>query len=905
VSTGLDRQAGCPNCGATVTFAFGGALSVVCGHCHDVVVRTDRGVQSNGRMAELLELPTPFTLERTGTWRGEAFDVQGRVQMDRADQASAPWQEILVWFPNTDATTWVAYAQGKWYATNEAQAEGLPAFESLQPGGQVQLGTHGVWVVQEISQRRVVSGEGAMTNVPKPGVITRYADISAEGGRFGTIDYGDGSAPPELYLGHQFDPAEVTFDDGMPLEAPEAKVSAVECPNCGASLPIQSQSAERVVCQYCGTASDMQQGALAALGPTPKPPVAPEIPIGQRGTIRGQEYVVTGFVIRSCMVEGMRYPWREYLLFGGESAGYRWLTEEDGAWSFVEPMDAGAVQDSGNTAIFKGESYSFRQSVQAVVECVIGEFYWKVEIGETVEATEWGGAGGKVSREKSPKEVSYSFVTPTTRQELASFGLASPVTSPGVGEPAKKRSVGKWLAIGCGAFVVLPIVGFMFLMGIAAATAKDFQDVIDGEVKLDKSETAAIVSMLKQSGIKPESITVHEDTSSTCDWCKGVIIDKGHVTVVRIERGQVKTVAPVGKLPQLEILRLPHNQVTAVSGLAGLAKLRKVDLSHNKITKLDDMSGCTALAELDLRSNQLGSLSGLAGLPKLGDLKISNNPITSIDGMTGLDALTTLELTGAKLTSFKGLGNLPKLTSLVARNVGLSSLEGLDGLTGLTQLTVPNNKLTSLESLAPMPKLVMLDASKNQITTFAGLDKHPLLKDVRLSGNKLTSIGGKDGSATIESLDVSSNSLATVKDVAPFPKLKTLKVGGNTLAAVGAIATLTGLTYLAINNNRLTALGPLAPMSSLKTLNVAGNQLTSIDGLASMTKLSDVDASNNRIVTATGFLARPPLHYSLAGNPGAFPTRTRGRYAAPPPSVSSPSGKSGSGYRGGGYRGGK
>ena len=39
--------------------------------------------------------------------------------------------------------------------------------------------------------------------------------------------------------------------------------------------------------------------------------------------------------------------------------------------------------------------------VQAKVDYVIGEFYWKVEVGETVDATEFQGPGGKVSRERS------------------------------------------------------------------------------------------------------------------------------------------------------------------------------------------------------------------------------------------------------------------------------------------------------------------------------------------------------------------------------------------------------------------------------------------------------------------------------------------------------------------------
>ncbi|MEM1029480.1 MAG: DUF4178 domain-containing protein [Myxococcota bacterium] len=424
----LDRQATCPSCGAGVTFKFAGARSVVCDYCRSVVVRTDRGgVEAQGRMADLLQVPSTMPYGAEGHWGGEYFEVTGRVQMDRAGAPGAPWEEMIVWFPREDRTTWVAYAQGRWYATSEdPNPPPLPPAGTLRVGQQVDLGQHGLFVAQEIAQRRVVSGQGSLPSVPKPGVVTQYVDLSGPKGGFATIDYGDGTAAPTLYVGRMFDPKGVELAGGMPLEAEEAKVSSAECPNCGASLPIASGSAQRVVCQYCGTASDITSGTLSALGPAPKPPIEPYLPMGARGDLRGVEYVVTGFVIRSCIVEQVTYSWREYLLFGGPQVGYRWLMEEDGSWQFIEPLEAGNVADSGNAVMFGGNAYQWKQQVMASVDYVIGEFYWKVEIGEMVEATEFTGPGGKVSREKTPTEVNYSFGTPLDPNELAAFGVAPP-----------------------------------------------------------------------------------------------------------------------------------------------------------------------------------------------------------------------------------------------------------------------------------------------------------------------------------------------------------------------------------------------------------------------------------------------------------------------------------------------
>jgi hypothetical protein len=106
--------------------------------------------------------------------------------------------------------------------------------------------------------------------------------------------------------------------------------------------------------------------------------------------------------------------------------------EEDGKWTFIEPLETGDIVDSGHSAMFRGGHYSLKQEVQAKVDYVIGEFYWKVEIGETVQAAELAGPGGKLSREKSRTEVSYSFVSPLDPQELAAFGVAPPASPGGV-----------------------------------------------------------------------------------------------------------------------------------------------------------------------------------------------------------------------------------------------------------------------------------------------------------------------------------------------------------------------------------------------------------------------------------------------------------------------------------------
>ncbi len=412
-----------------MVFRFAGAVAQVCKHCSFVVARTDRSLEPIGRMGDLVDIPTPLVLGATGRWGNEAFVVEGRVQMDRAGAPGAPWQEIFVAFPASGRWCWVAYAQGRWYATSEApRPPHVPPWSRMRPGARIELKGLGTFTVAEAGRRRVIAAEGELPEVPAPGAVTMFADIGAPGGRFGTIDYGDGSKPPVIFLGSQIDPASFVLDSGVPLAPAEAKVTEVRCPSCGGNLPIvAAQTTERVVCRYCGMASDLNAGVMRALRPAPRPPQLPYIPLGAEGHLRGLRVICIAFLIRGCTVEGERYRWREYLIYAGPSVGYVWLMEEDNAWSFVTTIPPGEVQDNGSMVTYRGQAYALKQSVRASVEHVVGELYWRVEIGETVQAAEYVGPGGKVSVEKAETEVTTSFVASMSGAEVAAaFRLAPP-----------------------------------------------------------------------------------------------------------------------------------------------------------------------------------------------------------------------------------------------------------------------------------------------------------------------------------------------------------------------------------------------------------------------------------------------------------------------------------------------
>ena len=414
-------NANCPSCGAQVTFAIGSSEVVVCSTCNSIVARTDRGIEDHGKVAALIDTGSPLHVGADGTYRGLPFRISGRTQLRH--QAGGVWDE---WYASLADGRWVwlAEAQGRFYVTFKTAQSGVPPFDSLSLGARV----FGDLVVAEIGEGELISAEGELPWTPTAGARYDYADLSGPKGRFATIDYSEDT--PVVFTGEEVALADLGIQ-GEARPGARAKLVTLNCSQCGGPLDLKApDQAERIWCPYCGAGHDIQAGKLAFFKKLKPSKTKPLIPLGKTGTVDDVSYVVAGFMERAVTFD-RDYYWTEYLLYNKDH-GYRWLVHSDDHWSFVVPLRPGDVMDSdprgtSRTVQYDSRTYKIFQSATARVTHVIGEFYWKVSVGEKVDTVDYVSPPFGISKEitlQGAQEISYSHARYTPPREIEkAFGV--------------------------------------------------------------------------------------------------------------------------------------------------------------------------------------------------------------------------------------------------------------------------------------------------------------------------------------------------------------------------------------------------------------------------------------------------------------------------------------------------
>jgi uncharacterized Zn-finger protein len=446
-------QGNCPSCGAPVEFTAGTAQVVVCGYCQTVVAKKGLNLEAHGKIGAIVDTDSPLQLNVEGRIGRDRYRLVGHLQKDHG---AGPWDEWYVEFDD-GRTGWLSESEGAFHLMVADGAELGLALDDMPPGHRFSLRGHRL-VVEERGHSRVVAAAGQLPNDVDPTAEGYYVDATGPKGVFVSLDYGTATADPEVYVGRKLKLEELGIaPDQLRPRVKKVALQQARCTNCNGALELRApDQTKRVACPYCGALLDASQGKLAFLQLLEKPDHAPIIPLGARGKLDGADWICIGFLVRSCTVEGVRYPWEEYLLFN-RARGFTWLMNSNGHWVYLKPVDAGEVAVApGVAAHLEGKRYRAFSSVTAVTEAVLGEFYWEVQAGEYAQAEEYVAPPYSVNVDTTDNEVTYTlgeYLEPEQVREAFNlkevpagrYGIAPSQPNPNSSGPAWKWT-GIWAA---------------------------------------------------------------------------------------------------------------------------------------------------------------------------------------------------------------------------------------------------------------------------------------------------------------------------------------------------------------------------------------------------------------------------------------------------------------------------
>ena len=488
------RTASCPGCGGPVEFRASSSLVTVCEYCHSAVARGDKRVEDHGKIADLVQTQSKLKLGMKGNFKDKRFDVVGRVQYQHA--AGGVWNEWYLLFPG-ERWGWLAEAQGRYYLTFEERLKStftLPDFDSVELGQSFKIKEVNVTVTEK-GTATLGSAEGEIPWDVRPGAKHRYADLRGDAGTFATFEFG---LVPHIFLGQSVELGDLKLsgDAGM---APEETISVsalkLSCPKCAGALTLYAPDESlRVTCPSCTALLDVSNGKLAYLQTLSIKQVHPVLPLGSQGKLQGNEYTVIGFMERFVLYNGISFPWTEYLLYSN-SIGFRWLVNSSDHWSFVEQIDFTSAWPPPDRVSYKSDSYRKYDVGTATVRYVLGEFSWRVEIGETSETMDYIAPPHMLSFERTStfnananktdvtsgkrkeasasfaasEEINVSLATYISVDELEkAFGVSEIRRPWGVGPIQPSPDMQGWKILYCN----LGFVGLLALIHLAFSTFK-------------------------------------------------------------------------------------------------------------------------------------------------------------------------------------------------------------------------------------------------------------------------------------------------------------------------------------------------------------------------------------------------------------------------------------------------
>ncbi|WP_434776902.1 DUF4178 domain-containing protein [Neisseria sp. Ec49-e6-T10] len=438
----------CPCCGAKVPVYSATSVLVVCEYCHSSLIRSEDRAIDSGRKSALFEDFSPIQLYTSGTFKGQPFQIIGRLQIEY-DQGS--WNEWYVLFAN-GSRGWLGDSGGQFMFT--FLAEPLPDTQLL-PFSEVKAGITTVtyrnlkFRASDVREARSIK---ANAQGELPFLLTEDEKVLAADFRyqsdFLTLDYSENEEKPLVYIGQAVDLSNLhcqnlRSNDTILESAGKLKGSraALECPNCGSSLSWFPGVAQNVICPSCHSDLDLTEGqakVAKVYNMRAAQADSASIKLGERAKIGGRTWVVIGLmcvheleehVARSAVdgifnsnqnIRVLPDRWYEYLLYHPQ-VGFQWLIESTEGWEISHQLDHWPALN------IQGQPIQFKKTLKptvcygAKVMYAAGAFSWHVQPDDVTFITDYVYGNEKLTCERTAHEMTWSRSQKVSGQELAQW----------------------------------------------------------------------------------------------------------------------------------------------------------------------------------------------------------------------------------------------------------------------------------------------------------------------------------------------------------------------------------------------------------------------------------------------------------------------------------------------------
>ena len=407
----------------------------VCGYCQSTIVRDGEALSRIGKMSEVFDDYSPLQIFSQGKFNSVGFMVVGRLQYKAA---SGSWSEWLCALDDGSVAS-LSEDNGSfvWSITVSTQRT-LPKPQQWVLGNTTAINgrSYSVASIQEVA---LVSAQGELPKLPPMGQSFTVVELRSAQGEVISVDYS--TEPPTLSSGTSVilenlqltglrDLKNATGQGGKELVGRH-----FNCPNCGSAVSVKLETSKSITCGACNSLIDLSQGIGGELQHAIQDePIKPLIPLGSIGTLGGKSWQIVGFQHRMGQElddEDESFGWSEYLLYNSK-AGFQFLVDASDGWSLVKPTAGAPEVKTSRLVTYQGASYTQQYAYKAETNYVAGEFYWRVERGQTTYNEDYASGKLVLSREQSAgkgtdgsgQEITWSIVGKLEAQTVvAAFKL--------------------------------------------------------------------------------------------------------------------------------------------------------------------------------------------------------------------------------------------------------------------------------------------------------------------------------------------------------------------------------------------------------------------------------------------------------------------------------------------------